>query len=211
MMDKDLHTPSAEAEFDQRCRTLLEGRSVAAPAPRADLFADAPAAGMSRKWAVAAGVALVATGLWWFSGEEAAGPLDFAPVMKTPAPEVQEAVTPDAPFLAPQPVAPAPGEEPASSIEPSSAIAEAPVEAIREPRVEDAPVPAPTTADEAGPVQGIPTATEADATVEEVESMDVTPEEVAPSPEDAVDPALENEGRPTLKLPLTLPSGGGHR
>ena len=68
MKDKDLYQPSAEADFDARCRSLLEDRAVAAPGPRADLFAAASAnAGTARLWYGGAAALLIAGAFLWFS------------------------------------------------------------------------------------------------------------------------------------------------
>ncbi len=45
MKENDTHTEWTDADFDARCKSLLENRSVVAPKPRADMFATD-----ARKW-----------------------------------------------------------------------------------------------------------------------------------------------------------------
>lgn len=45
MKENDIHTDWTDADFDARCKALLENRSIAAPKPRADMFASD-----ARKW-----------------------------------------------------------------------------------------------------------------------------------------------------------------
>ena len=57
MKENNFNTNMTEADFDARCRTLLEASTAVAPEPRADLFADAApkGAGMrGAKWGAAA-------------------------------------------------------------------------------------------------------------------------------------------------------------
>ena len=62
MKENNSNTTMTEADFDARCRSMLESSTAVAPEPRADLFADSAPKGADLRGAKWGGVALVLVG-----------------------------------------------------------------------------------------------------------------------------------------------------
>lgn len=62
MKENNSNTTMTEADFDARCRSMLEASTAVAPEPRADLFADSAPKGADLRGAKWGGVALVLVG-----------------------------------------------------------------------------------------------------------------------------------------------------
>lgn len=75
---------SRDAEFDARCRSLLEGREVTPPPMRPGIIAEASPMWNRTRTLVAGALMLVAAG-WWFAGADDAAPESVdGPAMAVP-------------------------------------------------------------------------------------------------------------------------------
>lgn len=234
MNNPELNDSQAAADFDARCKALLEHRTVDAPAPREGLFNDAGntvAWGRRAAWAAAAVIILAAVALWpdaqhaekVSTPEPAVATTPATPVSEGPSADETEAVleTSDNP----------------ESVEVESAVSETPAAAIR---VEETGLPSAVLGNDPKPdlevvASGIEVeegTMEKSTDVEAVGKTEPGAEPLisrsAPAPEaiDGDEPAESTEesaieedhqpedagdaeGAPTLKLPLQLKSGGG--
>lgn len=248
MMEKELHTTSADADFDARCRVLLEGRTTPAPAPRADLFNQVPSRMTWGRRGMVAAVVLASAGLWWWSGEGMDASPEAQPSLEMPASATTSPAGPAAlqgghEVMAPVPVS---ADEEQESVMP---VESAPDVAARNTPV--TPVTLVGTAESAIPDRGssrqedlraepVNGSAEAEVQMADMDGSGAvgalhTEDAILPGPAPIQDGALpateiqvttpglpdgapaeepkapEASDKPTLKLPLTLPSGGGHR
>lgn len=238
MKENDIHTEWTDADFDARCKTLLENRTAIAPKPRADMFASD-----ARKWgrwvaaalllSVGAGAAVL------YDAEYQTAPSTLpAEAIEVPADtRVEEAISSPEEIAASKTALPA--ENQPDVAEPQAETAWA----------EDVTSPSPNEIEESSVVQPRENA-EAHPAVESGESVEVTVEQELPveghalmeseteevtveateaveqeTPPNASVPSdvnatesneIEDESEseaegPTLKLPLTVKPGGGHR
>jgi len=243
MRDNDIQYASADAEFDARCKALLEGRAVTPPAPRETLFATAATATSNGKvnmrWASAIALALIAgAALWTF--QDTAVPSEATPVNAAPQPS--DAAEAEGATSNPEPAVMAPisdseeaeqeSEEVNANQEDLSSVATAvttpvdpapqPAKGISEPRQEVLISEAGAEAGQDIPVsegpEGEP-AEQAPVVVASPENTGEAPEKEAPESASSGAPAVPASApeeapeatQPRLKLPLTLPSGGGQR
>jgi hypothetical protein len=226
MKDDNLHTNPADAEFDAHCRSLLQGRTVAAPDPQAAMFASETTAGSGRGLFYAGGaILLVAGAIWW-----AALPPDQdlpnalgSPVIESevesttpaleeqmlPASRLDDAVADEVPVPAAEPVvekvesADSRGEV---DVQERSLAASAPEpdETRGESETVDVPVVEPASTGMDAPPES---ETGGAALASPIEKAGPEVPDVA-VPEEKTEPT---EGKPRLTLPLTMPSGGGQR
>ena len=234
MNNPEFHDSQAAADFDARCKALLEHRTVDAPAPREGLFNNAGRSGAWRNRAAwgAAALFIAATVAMWpdsHDNEVVSAPepaMETAPASQVPSEDVTKAMATAAPEVATT-----------SSVVVEEAT-ETPAEAVQTEEIE---LPATASGDApkaesevAADVDGVEGTTEkatdieavgnADAGVEplisegapapeqlEVNEPSGTTEESAIQEENQPKEAEEAEGAPTLKLPLQLKSGGGQQ
>lgn len=242
MKENDLHMMSRDAEFDARCRSLLEGREVTPPPLRPGIIAEASPV-WNRTRTMAAGVLVLVAAAWWFSGADGAAvdsgdapaqsapadnpppgastalpttgaeTVDADPPSESPIQEGVESMPEAAVGVSPAtPATPAAGDAEHTTAAQEERAAVAPAEAAgpagseevveqpldRIPEDADgplAPEAAVGTADEAVEAEAVP---EPPAEKNEVEGEEGGSEPHAPD-------------APKIRLPLTLPSGGGQR
>ena len=230
MKDKDLYQPSAEADFDARCRSLLEDRAVAAPGPRADLFAAASAnAGTARLWYGGAAALLIAGAFLWFSWpmEEPMVPEALPELMNQEIPEaIGEGVVDreDMDDLSLESES-HPVDEPVATRDAAPADVQNMEQSDLTMEV-DAVAPEVSDGGGTGVTVASPMVTSPDEDQVASEKMSLEPlqedavtEEAVSEPADAAPPSNPepsntegaSESKPRLTLPLTLPSGGGQR
>ena len=209
-----------DAAFDARCREVLEGRSVDAPAPSESLFATAkPAGNNAIRIAV---LALVFAGVAAWGGYRSDAPApssEQAPALEIEAPSgITDVSTPDA-----TPVELKPAASEATALPPAPEVGSEPVVSSSPSGLSNEPGVMPSAerlgrgASEASNAQ--PNATsEPKVTREAIEDvpvnsvempMDIQEVSEPHSPEEQEAPGEEAKKAPTLTLPLTLPSGGG--
>lgn len=213
-----------DAAFDERCRALLEGRSVTPPPPSETLFAPA---GRRSAVPLALGVLVLAgagVGGWLWSGADKAPERAVAPEVETPqdgnssadaaadweAPESTESTGAEAVSREPaqSEIIPA-AETPSSASEPRLTIVETEEERVLPESSADKDAPQAVLEVDAEPEVSAPSAPQeargsnAPASSEESEdnAMPAQEEEPTESPE---------EGPRQLTLPITVPSDGGH-
>ena len=230
MKDKDLYQPSAEADFDARCRSLLEDRAVAAPGPRADLFAAASAnAGTARLWYGGAAALLIAGAFLWFSWpmEEPMVPEALPELMNQEIPEaIGEGVVDreDMDDLSLESES-HPVDEPVATRDAAPADVRNMEQSGLTMEV-DAVAPEVSDGGGTGVTVASPMVTSPDEDQVASEKMSLEPlqedavtEEAVSELADAAPPSNPepsntegaSESKPRLTLPLTLPSGGGQR
>lgn len=230
MKDNDLHTSSVEADFDARCRSLLEDRAVAAPGPRADLFAAASAkAGTARLWYAGAAALLIAGTFLWSAlpTEEPSVPGALPELMDQEIPEaIGDGVM--------GPVVDSEGsddlslESEANPVDEPVATRDADPAELRSMEQSDISMEVGVVAPEVfgsggAAASAMATSPDEDEVVrekmyEETLQEEAGTEEAVSEPADAAPANTEpanteeaSEGKPRLTLPLTLPSGGGQR
>ena len=236
MNNPEFHDSQAAADFDARCKALLEHRTVDAPAPREGLFNDAGntvAWGRRAAWGAAAVVIMATMALWpdarhegeVSTPEPASATTPAAPVSEGPSEDATEAVLETTYNPEPVEVESAVSETPAATIRveeagvPSAVLGNDPkpdIEVVASGiEVEEGTMEKATDVEAAGTTQpgaerlistGAP-AVEAIDGDEPAESTEESAIEEDHQPEDAGDA----EGAPTLKLPLQLKSGGGQQ
>ena len=230
MKDNDLHPSSAEADFDERCRSLLEDRAVAAPGPRADLFAAASTnAGTARLWYGGAAALLIAGAFLWFSWpmEEPMVPEALPELMNQEIPEaIGEGVVDreDMDDLSLESES-HPVDEPVATRDAAPADVRNMEQSDLTMEV-DAVAPELSDGGGTGVTVASPMVTSPDEDQVASEKMSLEPlqedavtEEAVSEPADAAPPSNPepsntegaSESKPRLTLPLTLPSGGGQR
>ena len=233
MKDKDLYQPSAEADFDARCRSLLEDRAVPAPEPRADLFAAASSGmGAARLRYGGAAVLLLAGAFLWsaWPTEEPSVPRALPELMDQEIPEaIGDGVI--GPLVDPEGMDDMSLGSEANPVDEPVATRDAAPAELRNMEQSDISMGVDVVAPEvskgggAGVTAASPMATSSDEDAEIREKMseealqeEAVSEEAVSEPADAAPANTEpsnmeeaSEGKPRLTLPLTLPSGGGQR
>ena len=236
MKENNFNTIMTDADFDDRCRTMLEASEAVAPEPRADLFADAApkAAGMGWvKWGAAA-IVLAGAVLWATSPNPDTGSSHPVQSMEQEAPVNMPEVAESESVLMASPTEDAVAAElPASEME---GVTTPSPESL--PVASSAPVPSTQKASEAPSIEPKPEGATATSTMDdpatghseldagaelEVEGPSAlnngadavlveTPVPAAEAnPEMEATPEEAPKTSPKLTLPLTLPSGGGQR
>ena len=236
MNNPEFHDSQAAADFDARCKALLEHHTVDAPAPREGLFNDAGNTvvwGRRAAWGAAAVIIVAAVALWpdaqhaekVSTPEPAVATSPAAPVSEGPSANATEAVLETTDNPEPLEVESAVSETPAAAIRveetglPSAILGNDPkpdVEVVASGiEVEEGTMEKSTDVEAVGKTEpgaeplisgGAPAAEALDED-EPVESTEESAIEEDHQPEDAGDA----EGAPTLKLPLQLKSGGGQQ
>jgi hypothetical protein len=240
MKENDLHMMSRDAEFDKRCRSLLEGREVIPPPIRPGIIAEASPM-WNRTRAMAAGVLVLAAAAWWFSGgDDAAVDSGDAPVLSVPMDAPAAVTSTTVPVTPSETLAIEPQSE---GTGPESVEANPPAEVEGDSFAADRD----ETAERSSEAQE-PVATEAIGQTEwtdgvehtttpgmEANSVESARQAVDDAAEATLEPAtlpaqgdeenVDGEGAgegaggedsqtpdaPKIRLPLTLPSGGGQR
>ena len=236
MKENDIHTEWSDADFDARCKALLENRSIAAPKPRADIFAPD-----ARKWGrlVAAALLLsagVGIAITYDAGEQTAPSAIQEEAAEAPAESVseqnislpEESAVPNVaqPLEDPSDVVDyqegGPGAEDVTS---SFENAESSGTQLRESEagltVTDAEVSLESSDDQGASVQqqGLievepleVTAQPTNGVEEESEPNSSLPSAVNSTESSEMEDKSEPDAdTPVLKLPLTVKPGGGHR
>jgi len=250
MKENNFNTNMTDADFDARCRAMLESSQVTAPEPRADLFADAAPKGAGMRWVKwgTAAIFLAGSTLWLASsnteGEPDHSSLEKVEEVSTKAqePEVAQAAAEAASAQNAIGAAASAGSEATEAAEVLAHPSPASIEGSETSSISNAAVVSEVPAKdvgsaeasllEAAPKSGTsdPASTDAVQVVEtptvsleinmndevHIDATEALPSEgLTPASEGGVEaevvPEETSKSSPKLKLPLTLPSGGGKR
>lgn len=230
MKENNFNNIMTDADFDARCRSMLQASEAVAPEPRADLFADAAPQGAALRWVKwgAAAIIVAGTAMWMTTSDSspaAASPVEaLQPAAELEAPVSGASVSEATLMAAPTEQASAEAAAPEADGAMASPTVESPSFSVAStPDVSAAPATVtetqvtPSTSSNAVADRSEPAAP---AAVEDMEAMgqeaNAYPAEkalptVEPIPETQAIPEDAPEASPKLTLPLTLPTGGGQR
>lgn len=234
MKEHDHTSDSIDAAFDAHCKAVLEGRSIAAPAPSEALFAASGTTGSHVYRAVGVVALLVCAGGWWMLSPTAVednvqpSALEMAPssdvLEATPVSDAHDPLltAPEEGFSQaadaglPNGSLSAGGQGDVALAAPSLSEAQAGAsgpepEAAVGSLISAVPPSGASTEASSGAV-ATPVAEpvlEAEAMMEDESTKPEPSQEIGPEPIPEASRPDDGEGRPVLTLPLTLPAGGG--